>query len=102
MTSGNLNLRAVGNPNQFAVGRRNLEAQLQSTEGDHLVMVSYTPDHNLLNEWVYNAADIDGSKVVWARSMEPAQNERLLQYFSNRKVWLLEPDAEIPKLTRLR
>ena len=55
-------------------------------------MVRYRPDHNPLQEWVYNGANIDGSKVVWARDMGAEKNEELIKYFKNRQVWLVEPD----------
>ncbi|HEV3168579.1 MAG TPA: hypothetical protein VGZ22_31525 [Isosphaeraceae bacterium] len=64
----------------------------------HLIVVRYGPNHNPLSEWVWNEADIDGSVVVWAREMDPAQNRKLLDYFKDRKVWLLEPDDEAVKL----
>ena len=35
---------------------------------------------------------------VWAREMDEAQNRKLLQYFKDRQVWLLETDIESPKL----
>lgn len=73
--------------------------QLENTPGDHLVIVRYKPDHDfILNEWVFNNADIDGSKVIWARDMG-AQNAELIRYFKNRQVWLAEPDYNPPKLT---
>jgi len=73
--------------------------QLESTPGSHLVLVRYRPDHDfILNEWVFNNADINGSKVVWARDMG-AQNAELLQYFDQRKAWLLEPDYNPPRLS---
>lgn len=56
-------------------------------DSDHLIIVSYSPEHSVHDEYVYNSADIDGSHVVWARDMGPEKNERLIQYFSNRKIW---------------
>jgi hypothetical protein len=49
-------------------------------------------------EWVYNHADIDGSAVIWARDMGDARNRELLDYYRDRKVWLLEPDRPAPAL----
>jgi len=45
-----------------------------------------------LDEWVYNDADIDGSKLIWAREMDAAKNVELLDYYRGRKAWLIEPD----------
>ena len=45
------------------------------------MLVRYAPDHNVLEEWVYNHADIDGSAIVWARDMGDAANRELLDYY---------------------
>jgi hypothetical protein len=63
-----------------------------------LVVVRYSPQHQRSREWVYNDADIDASPVVWAREMDPAQNARLFDYFSDRRIWLLEADERTPRL----
>ncbi len=63
-----------------------------------MILVRYGPDHNPHYEWVYNGADIDGSKVVWARDMKPAQNGKLIEHLRGRRVWLLEADATTPRL----
>jgi hypothetical protein len=49
--------------------------------------------------WVYNRADINGAKVVWAREMDEADNRELLQYFHDRRAWLVEADENPPKLS---
>jgi hypothetical protein len=73
--------------------------QLESTPGKHLVIVHYRPDHDfILDEWVYNNADIDGSQVIWARDMG-AQNAELVHYFGDRQVWLAEPDYNPARLS---
>jgi len=73
--------------------RAQVLAQLREQGGSHLVVVRYAPDHDpMAVEWVYNEADIDGAKVVWARDMGSLDNRKLLRYFSGRRVWLAEPD----------
>lgn len=72
--------------------RRQTERELESIPGRHLVIVHYRADHNPHLEWVWNKADIDNSRVVWARSMEGPKDEELVRYFHDRKVWILEPD----------
>lgn len=78
------------------ISRADILKELERAGGRHLVIVRYRPGHNLHDEWVYNAADIDRSPVVWAREM--AHNEELLRYFQDRQVWLAEPDVKPTKL----
>src|SRR6267143_1131112 len=71
---------------------------VENLPGRHLVIVRYGPDHDLDQEWVYNAADIDGAKVVWARDMGDWRNEELLQYFRDRHLWRLNADQSPARL----
>src|SRR5258708_20038516 len=56
------------------------------------------PNHDPLLDWVYNGADIDRQKVVWARDMGAEKNEELLCYYKDRRWWLLDADASPPRL----
>jgi len=58
-----------------------------------LIMVRYSEGHNIHDEWVYNGADIDRSKVIWARELDEEQNAKLFAYFKDRRIWLVEPDV---------
>jgi hypothetical protein len=78
--------------------RARILAQLEATPGDHLVIVRYRPQHNTDQEWVYNDADIDRSKLVWARDMGAAQNVELINYFKSRRVWTVDADEDTPQL----
>jgi hypothetical protein len=81
-------------PSDRGLERAHLLAHLERMPGQHLVVVRYGPayDPGRRIEWVYNAADIDRAKVVWAREMGDAENARLLEYYRNRHPWLIEPD----------
>jgi hypothetical protein len=79
--------------------RAKFEAKLTSTADKHLVIVRYFPTHDVLAEWVYNRADIDDAKVVWAREIPGVDTCPLLNYFRDRKVWLVEPDTSPPHIT---
>jgi hypothetical protein len=79
--------------------RAGIIAQLSQQPGQHMVIVRYRPDHVPGVEWVFNAADIDRSKIVWARDMGLEQNSELIRYFQQRKVWVVEPDNLPPRLS---
>jgi hypothetical protein len=84
----------------WSANRVRFVEQLQALPGKHLVLVDYAPDHNVHHEWVYNAADIDASRVVWARKI-PGQDLRpLLAYFKDRQVWTLLADDSPPRIER--
>ena len=83
--------------------RATAQHQLEARPGKHLVIVRYAPDHDPdAVEWVYNAADVDAAKVVWARDMGTAGNQELIDYFRNRQVWVVEPDRSPTSLTLLQ
>jgi hypothetical protein len=69
--------------------------KLQAEPGKHLVMVRYNDDDvSVHDEWVFNGADIDDSKIVWARELDKTQNEKLFAYFKDRKIWLATTQDE--------
>jgi hypothetical protein len=73
--------------------------QLEHTPGKHLVIVRYSAQHSIFREWVYNGADLDNSKVVWAREIPGVSLQPLLEYYRGRQVWLVNPDSTPPRLT---
>jgi hypothetical protein len=78
-------------------GRIEINRRLAQSSGKQLVFVRYWPQHKFA-QWVQNAADIDGARVVWALDLGAGENEKLQHYYPDRTVWLLEPDAKPPKL----
>jgi hypothetical protein len=78
-----------GDPSRAAIAK-----DLSQTAGKHLIVVHYDPDHNLHDEWVYNGAEIDSAKVLWARDIDPVQNAKLFAYFRDRHIWFVYPDVD--------
>ena len=72
-----------------------IEERLEKQPGQHLVLVSYGPRHEIYEELVYNHADIDGSKVVWARSLGAEKDAGLIRHYPNRDVWMVEENAGV-------
>lgn len=72
------------------IQRARLLSDLKHEGGKHLIIVNYGPRHSVHNEWVYNEADIDGAKVIFARQLDKVQDCKLVEYFLTRRIWSLE------------
>jgi hypothetical protein len=95
----NLLCNPVKRPGQdFGAARAAVAAKLEKDGERHLVFVHYAEDHEAHWEWVYNRADIDAARVVWAREVEEPLRGRLLKYYQGRRVWRLYADEEPPRL----
>lgn len=73
--------------------RGQVESVLGSGGEKHLILVHYERRHRGHFEWVYNRASIDDSAVIWAHSLSPEKNRRAVEYFSDRRTWVLEADG---------
>jgi hypothetical protein len=68
--------------------------ELEALPGQQVVLVRYAPGFDLDREWVFNGADIDSQKIVWARDMGAERNQELLDYYRGRKFWEVEADGD--------
>ncbi|HET8923598.1 MAG TPA: hypothetical protein VFN26_11455 [Candidatus Acidoferrum sp.] len=84
-----------GDPSRAAIAEK-----LAHTPGKHLIMVRYNEDHNIHDDWVFNGAEIDAAKVLWARELDEDQNAKLFAYFKDRQLWLVTPDDDNTNLIR--
>ncbi len=82
----------------WAEKRLAIAAELEARAGEHLVLVYYSPQHNAHDEWVYNLADLEQAKVLWARGEREDWNARLRSHYAgSRFIWQLNPDEEDPQ-----
>lgn len=79
--------------------RAEVLSRLQKRDGAQMVIVHYNVENRPSNlYWVYNQADLESAKIIWADDMGPAKNEELIAYFKGRQVWLVDADSTPPKL----
>jgi len=86
-------------PDQYGAERAQIETQLESLPGKQLALVRYSHDRDSLDQWVYNGADIDGSKVIWAWDMGSGNNTELASYYKGRQVWLIDMNSQPAKIS---
>jgi hypothetical protein len=88
--------RVEGNLNKSRISTR-----LEQMPGGHLVFVKAKTDEKNLFQWIYNNADIDQSRIVWARDLGEARNGQLAAYYQgSRTVWLVDPNVEPASIIR--
>lgn len=80
-------------PDDWSLRRARILDELEQREGRHLIVVRETLT---AAEWVYNEADIDGAQVIWARDMGDVKNRELIEYFRDRRPWLLDDRSPDP------
>jgi hypothetical protein len=85
--------RASSQPRQPGSTRAHIQARLDALPGGQLVFVRYLPTHDPSDDWVYNCADFNSAKILWAWDMGSAANLELMRHYPGRKAWLAEPDT---------
>jgi hypothetical protein len=71
----------------WPVRRAELIKELSRLERRQLVLVRYpAPDWKVNCEWVYNGADIDSQRVIFAHDLGEGENRALLSYYPDRDV----------------
>lgn len=78
-------------------GRLAIDGQLAAIPGKLLVFVHYSAMHGF-HEWIHNAADIDRQRIVRALDRGGVEDEKLHEYYPDRKILFLEADARPPRL----
>jgi hypothetical protein len=62
--------------------------------GRHVIFVRYGANHDFRREWVYNAADIDASPIVWCRATDSIDESEVTRYYKDRHFWIATVDRD--------
>jgi hypothetical protein len=89
----------ITDKSEWALRRAAMNQWLEQQSGPQLVFVKYGPAHHVALEWVNNGADLEHSKVLWARDLGAEHNRLLVKHLSGRTVWSLDADRRDPQLS---
>jgi hypothetical protein len=86
---------------------REVKQALDEIPGKIVLFVSYEDTEMASTDWVYNPADIDSARVVWARDLGKKKNRELVDYYGDREKVTMrigtgqhtETDQEVPTYT---
>jgi hypothetical protein len=81
------------------IDRHTVAERVSHEPGRHVIFVRYGTHRDF--EWVFNGADIDSQKVVWAHDLGPARDLELMRYYAGRRFWSLLVDTPNAVLTPL-
>ncbi len=87
-------------PGHFGAERAAVTLKLDKIPGNHLVLVHYAPNHEPMDQWVYNDANLSSSRIIWASDLDPQSNSELMRFYNDRDVWMVQPDVDGGKLTQ--
>jgi hypothetical protein len=79
---------AIPMPSEVQRGR--IQSMLEARRGKQLIIVHYPFFSAPVQDWIYNDADMDHARVIWARDMGDLQNRELLNYYADRQVWYVD------------
>jgi hypothetical protein len=79
--------------------REQVSERLMGLGGRHVVFVRYGANRGFHDEWVYNAADIDASQIVWCRAMGPTDDVEVTHYYKDRQMWVVEVDGDAVRVS---
>ncbi len=70
-------------------------ARLREDPARDLVVVSTHPGHLMFQNWLHNGADLESGEIVFARDLGiPLEENPIVSYYPDRKVWHLDLRAE--------
>ncbi len=75
-----LSVETYAQSQRLSIGRR-----LNQLPGRQLVFVRYSPDYSIHYEWVYNPADLQQAKVIFAHDLSTERDETLLAEYPGRQ-----------------
>jgi hypothetical protein len=90
----------LGHDTRLDSPRAQVIDRLTRLPGRHVVFVRYGASHSFQDEWVYNDADVDASRIVWCRAIDPTEDSEVTRYYKDRSFWLADVDADTTRLSR--
>jgi hypothetical protein len=91
-------LGLVHNPREDDL-RAQVSDRLMHVAGRHVVFVRYGANHRFDHEWIYNAANVDASPIVWCRAIDPIDDMEVTRYYKDRHFWIADVDGDTVRVS---
>lgn len=79
--------------------RARVSDRLMRFGGRHAVFIRYGATHSFQDEWVYNAAEIDSSPIVWCQTMGATDDVEVARYYKDRHLWIADVDKDTVRVS---
>ncbi len=73
-------------PKRATFLKQEIEKYAENLPGKYLALVSYDSNYTPHDEIVFNKADIENSKLIWAYDLGEDENREFVEYHSDRKI----------------
>ena len=80
----------------WADARHHLADSLAATGTINVLVVRYPTSHSFHEEWVYNGANIDQQRVVWAHDLGEGRDSALTRYYAGRRISYVDVSENPP------
>lgn len=80
-------------PRKATFFKDEMEKVVEGLPDRYIAIVSYAPNYDFHDEIIFNKADIENAKMVWAHDLGAEKNKSLLGYYNNRKVLHVKIDG---------
>lgn len=77
-------------PGRATFLKAEIEQSAEKLPNKYLAIVSFDAGYSFHDEIVYNKANIENSKLIWAYDLGAEKNEALLSYYKDRKILVIK------------
>lgn len=88
-------------PTRATFFKADLEEMVEKLPDRYIALVNYNPNYSFHDEIVFNKADIENAKLIWAHDLGSTKNKPMLRFYNNRKILMISVEGTKIKINPL-